>query len=54
MGAGKEGAIGFAGGAVVASLAIEVFPKAYKEDSYWAGIATAIGLILAFYLNSLG
>lgn len=44
----------FAGGAVVASLAIEVFPKAYKEDSYWAGIATAIGLILAFYLNSLG
>ena len=44
----------FAGGAVVASLAIEVFPKAYKQDSYWAGIATAIGLILAFYLNSLG
>lgn len=43
----------FAGGAVVASLAIEVFPKAYKEDSYWAGIATATGLILAFYLNSL-
>ena len=43
----------FAGGAVVASLAIEVFPKAYKEDSYWAGIATTIGLILAFYLNSL-
>ena len=44
----------FAGGAVVSSLAIEVFPKAYKQDSYWAGIATAIGLILAFYLNSLG
>ena len=42
----------FAGGAVVASLAIEVFPKAYKDDSYWAGIATAIGLVLAFYLNS--
>ena len=44
----------FAGGAVVASLAIEVFPKAYKQDSYWAGIATALGLVLAFYLNSLG
>lgn len=44
----------FAGGAVVASLALEVFPKAFKEDDYWAGIATAIGLIIAFYLNSLG
>lgn len=44
----------FAGGAVVGSLAIEVFPKAFKENNYWAGIATAIGLVLAFYLNSLG
>lgn len=43
----------FAGGAVIASLATEVFPKAYKEDSYWAGIATAIGFVLALYLNSL-
>lgn len=25
----------FAGGAVVASLATEVFPKAFKKDSYW-------------------
>lgn len=44
----------FAGGAVIASLAIEVFPKALKDDNYWVGIATAIGVILAFYLNSLG
>ena len=44
----------FAGGAVVASLAIEVFPKAFKEDKYWTGLATAIGLVLAFYLNTLG
>jgi len=44
----------FAAGAVLASLAIEVFPKAYKEDNYMSGIATAIGVILAFYLNSLG
>lgn len=44
----------FAGGAVVGSLALEVFPKAFKEDDYWAGIATAIGLVLAFILNSLG
>ena len=43
----------FAGGAVVASLATEVFPKAFKEDSYLAGIATTLGLILALYLNSL-
>lgn len=44
----------FAAGAVIASLAIEVFPKAFKEDNYWAGIATAIGVILAVYLNTLG
>lgn len=44
----------FAAGAVIASLAIEVFPKAYKEDNYMAGIATAIGVILAIYLNTLG
>ena len=44
----------FAGGAVVASLALEVFPKAFKNEKYWTGVATAIGLILALYLNSLG
>ena len=44
----------FAAGAVIASLAIEVFPKAFKEDNYWAGIATAIGVVLAVYLNTLG
>ena len=44
----------FAGGAVVASLATEVFPKAFKEDRYWAGVATAIGFLLALYLDGLG
>ena len=44
----------FAGGAVVSSLALEVFPKAFKKDKYRAGIATAIGLVLALYLNTLG
>lgn len=44
----------FAAGAVVASLAIEVFPKAFKEDSYYTGLAAAIGVMLAFYLNNLG
>lgn len=43
----------FAGGAVVASLATEVFPKAYREDHYWSAVATTIGLILALYLNTL-
>jgi len=44
----------FAGGAVVASLALEVFPKSFKKDKYWTGLATSIGLILALYLNTLG
>ena len=43
----------FAGGAVVASLATEVFLKAFKNDSYWTGIACALGLVLALYLNQL-
>ena len=44
----------FAGGAVVASLALEVFPKSFKMDKYWTGLATTIGLVLALYLNTLG
>ena len=43
-----------AAGAVIGSLATEVFPKAFKEDHHWAGIATALGAILAFALGSLG
>jgi ZIP family zinc transporter len=42
-----------AGGAVVASLAIEVFPKGFKEDGYLAGIAAGAGVVLAFTLSSL-
>ncbi|MGI8938469.1 MAG: hypothetical protein ACR2JF_09715 [Iamia sp.] len=44
----------FAGGAVVASLATEVFPKAYKEDSHLAGLATALGVVTALALGQLG
>lgn len=44
----------FAAGAVVASLATEVFPKAFREDHHLAGIATALGLVLAFLLAELG
>jgi zinc transporter, ZIP family len=43
----------FAAGAVVASLATEVFPKAFKEDHHLAGVATALGLIIAILLESL-
>ena len=42
-----------AAGAVIASLATEVFPKAYKEEAHWAGVATALGAILAFSLANL-
>jgi ZIP family zinc transporter len=44
----------FAGGAVTASLATEVFPKAFSEDSYGTGVATALGLLLAVGLDQLG
>lgn len=43
-----------AAGAVVASLATEVFPKAYKEDHHLSGIATVLGLVLAYLLASIG
>ncbi|WP_105244765.1 ZIP family metal transporter [Psychrobacter sp. Marseille-P5312] len=44
----------FAAGAVIASLATEVFPTAFKHSNHWAGISTTIGLILALALNQLG
>ena len=44
----------FAAGAVIASLATEVFPSAFKESYHWAGISTAIGLVLALGLNQIG
>lgn len=40
-----------AAGAVIASLATEVFPQAYREDRHWSGVATALGLILALLLG---
>ena len=43
-----------AAGAVIASLATEVFPKAYKDDMHLAGVATALGVVLAFLLGSIG
>lgn len=43
-----------AAGAVVASLGTEVFPKAFKEEGYPVGVATALGLVLAILLSQLG
>jgi ZIP family zinc transporter len=44
----------FAAGAVIASLATEVFPKGFREDHQLAGLAAAIGLVLAAALAQLG
>lgn len=44
----------FAAGAVVASLAITVFPDAFRKDHLLSGIAVATGLILATVLRELG
>lgn len=44
----------FAAGAVVSSLATEVFPQAYRESHKLTGVAVALGLILAFSLEQLG
>lgn len=41
----------FAGGAVIASLATEIFPKAYRRDHHMAGIATALGLLAALLVT---
>ncbi|EMD83480.1 ZIP family metal transporter [Pacificimonas flava] len=43
----------FAAGAVVASLATEVFPEAYREDRNETGIAVALGLLMALALGTL-
>ena len=40
----------FAGGAVISSLATEIFPKAYRRDHHMAGVATAIGFLAALAL----
>ena len=43
----------FAAGAVVASLATEVFPQGFREGHHASGIAVAIGLGLAYWLGRL-
>ena len=44
----------FAAGTVVASLASEVFPDAYKNSRHLSGIAVTLGVILAVCLHQIG
>ncbi len=44
----------FSAGAVLASLSTEVFPKAGRQDPHLAGIAVALGLVVALSLEQLG
>lgn len=44
----------FAAGAVLSSLATEVFPAAYRDNAHDAGIAIAIGVVLALMLTAFG
>jgi len=43
-------ALGFAGGAVLASLADTLMPHAYEETGVWTPFATAAGFFLAYVL----
>lgn len=44
----------FAAGAIISSLAVDVFPKAFKADHRLTGVATVLGVVLALSLNRLG
>ncbi|HCT76840.1 MAG TPA: zinc permease [Micromonosporaceae bacterium] len=46
--------LAFAGGAVLASLANTVFPKAYADGGPWVAFATVGGFLVAFTLGSVG
>jgi len=45
--------LAFAGGAVLASLADTLFPKAFKDGGPWVALATAGGFLAAFTLGSI-
>ena len=45
--------LAFAGGAVLASVANTLFPKAYK-DGPWVTLATVAGFLVAFTLGAVG
>jgi len=46
--------LSFAGGAVLASLSITLFPKAYADGGPWVAAATVAGFLVAFTLGTLG
>lgn len=44
----------FSAGAILASLSTKVFPKAGRPDPHAAGVAIAVGLVVALALGQLG
>lgn len=46
--------LAFAGGAVLASVASTLFPKAYQDGGPWITLATVAGFLTAFTLGALG
>lgn len=46
--------LAFAGGAVLASVANTLFPKAFKDGGPWVTLATVAGFLVAFTLGALG
>jgi len=46
--------LAFAGGAVLASVANTLFPKAYKDGGPWVTLATVAGFLVAFTLGAIG
>lgn len=45
--------LAFAGGAVLASVANTLFPKAYQDGGPWVTLATVAGFLVAFTLGSI-
>ena len=45
--------LGFAGGAVLASLADTLMPEAYREGGPTVAFATALGFLLSFLVSTL-
>jgi zinc transporter, ZIP family len=52
-GTGLSVVLAFAGGAVLASLADTVFPKAFRDGGPFVAFATVIGFLTAFALGSI-
>lgn len=44
--------LGFAGGAVLASLADTLMPEAYKDGGSWVALATCLGFLVSFLVSA--